>query len=307
MTALPRELLDWEARGEYLRLGPHRLYAQSIGARAATADRTLLLIHGFPESSFSFHRNVDALARRFDRVVLVDLLGFGLSDKPTDFSYSLFEQADLLLEAWRALGVTGGHLLGHDMGDSVVTELVAREVRGLLPGWLAGGLRSLTFTDGNMVIELARLRISQSLLRVPWLGAIFGRLSRFRLFAAQVRSASGGTIPPREIELMWAALRHNQGQLNLHRIIGYLDERDRFQDGRWLPALAATTLPIHLCWGAADSVSPPSVAEHLKSKVCPGARLTLLPAVGHFGALESPDAWNEAVLRFWDELPPDRA
>jgi len=297
---LPPELTAWESRGRYLRVGPagHRLYVQSIGAPSAAPADTLLIVHGFPESSFSFARNVDALARRFGRVVLIDLLGFGLSDKPIDHSYSLFEQVDLAMDAWRQLGVTGGHLLGHDMGDSVVTELVARHTRGLLPDWFAGGFPTLTFTDGSMVMELARLRVSQVLLRSP-LGGLLGPIGRYGLFAQQVRSASGGTLAERDIEVMWAALRYHDGQRVQHRIIRYIDERVRFQDTRWLPALAATSAPIHLCWGALDRVSPPAIARRLKAVVCPAARLTLLPRAGHFCQQEDPDAWNDAVLRFW--------
>jgi pimeloyl-ACP methyl ester carboxylesterase len=299
-SSLPPELRAWESRGAYVRVGhdAHRIYVQSSGASGAAPEDTLLVLHGFPESSFSFSRNVDALARRFRRVVLIDLLGFGLSDKPREHSYSLFEQADVALEAWRQLGVTGGHALGHDMGDSVLTELVARHGRGLLPGWFAGGFPSLTFTDGGMVMELARLRVSQVLLRSP-LGALLAPLSRYRVFAQQLRSASGGTLAERDIQLMWAAVRHNDGQRVQHRVIRYVDERLRFQNTRWLPALAATPIPIHLCWGALDQVAPAAIARHLKDRVCPGARLTLLPRAGHFCQQEDPDGWNEAVLRFW--------
>ena len=51
---------------------------------------------------------------KLHRIVLFDFPGFGQSDKPADYSYSLFEQADVALEVWRSLGVSGGHLLGHD-------------------------------------------------------------------------------------------------------------------------------------------------------------------------------------------------
>ena len=300
-ASLPPELLAWESRGHYVSVGPaaHRVYVQSIGAPVAAPADTLLLVHGFPESSYSFCRNVDVLARRFRRVVLIDLLGYGLSDKPLDHSYSLFEQADVALDAWHQLGVTGGHVLGHDMGDTVVTELLARHGRGLLPAWFAGGFPSVTFTDGSMVMELARLRLSQTLLRSP-LGPLLAPLSRYRVFAQQLRSASGGTLAERDIQMMWAALRHNDGQRVQHRLIRYIDERLRFQSTRWLPALAATALPVHLCWGALDRVSPPAIAEHLKAHVCPAARLTLLPRAGHFSQQEDPDAWNEAVLKFWE-------
>ena len=116
------ELVDWAAGGDHYRSVPfgHRVFYRDIGDSQADADDTLLLIHGFPESSFSFHKVVAGLAAKFKRVVLLDLIGFGLSDKPQDrYSYSLFEQADIALQLWRHMGIRGGHLLAHDMGDSV--------------------------------------------------------------------------------------------------------------------------------------------------------------------------------------------
>lgn len=300
-SPLPASVLAWQSRGSFLRVGSgnHRLYVQSIGAADAAPADTLLLLHGFPESSFSYSRNVAALARRFRRVVLLDLLGFGLSDKPLDATYSIFEQADLALEAWRQLGVTGGHVLAHDMGDSVLTELLARHVRGLLPGFFAHGFTTVTFTNGSMVMELAKLRAGQQLLRTP-LGALVGRVGSHRVFTQQVRSASGGPIAQEDIDTMWALLRHNDGHLVQHRIIRYIGERLRFQDARWLPAVGALEVPVHICWGALDRVAPPAIARHLDEHVCAIRTLTLLPRAGHFCQQEDPDAWNEAVLRFWE-------
>ena len=143
------QLKQWESEGRYLTtvLFQHKVFCKDCGNPAAPPDRTLLLLHGFPESSFSFHKVVEGLAKLFDRVVLFDFPGYGLSDKPlANYTYSLFEQADVALQVWKERGVTGGHVLSHDMGDSVHTELVARHVSGRLPAWLSAGLQSVTFT-----------------------------------------------------------------------------------------------------------------------------------------------------------------
>ena len=67
----------------------HKVFCKDCGNPAAPPDRTLLLLHGFPESSFSFHKVVEGLAKLFDRVVLFDFLGYGLSDKPiANYTYS---------------------------------------------------------------------------------------------------------------------------------------------------------------------------------------------------------------------------
>ena len=161
---LAPQLKQWESEGRYLTtvLFQHKVFCKDCGNPAAPPDRTLLLLHGFPESSFSFHKVLEGLAKLFDRVVLFDFPGYGLSDKPiANYTYSLFEQADVALQVWKERGVTGGHVLSHDMGDSVHTELVARHVSGLLPAWLSAGFKSFTFTNGNMVLDLAQLRLGQ--------------------------------------------------------------------------------------------------------------------------------------------------
>ena len=64
------------------------------------------------------------------RVITLDLLGFGFSSKPKTFSYSLIEQADVVIEAMKRAKISRAHVWAHDMGTSVATELCAREQRG---------------------------------------------------------------------------------------------------------------------------------------------------------------------------------
>src|SRR5438132_420427 len=81
--------------------------------------------------SFDWRHVLDAFARD-QRVVLVDLLGYGLSAKP-DQAYSLFEQADIVEALARELGLDEVALVTHDMGDSVGGELLARSLDRTLP------------------------------------------------------------------------------------------------------------------------------------------------------------------------------
>ncbi|MGA9147671.1 MAG: alpha/beta hydrolase [Candidatus Nanopelagicales bacterium] len=305
-SGLPSELQTWETQGEHVivGIGEHRIFVRSLGDQDASPNATLIMLHGYPESSFVYGQSLTAMRERFDRVVVFDFLGFGLSDKPYDHWYSIFDQADITLQVMRALGIRGAHLLAHDMGDSVATELIYRQVSGQLPGWFAG-FESVTFTNGNMVMELANLRLGQQLLRTPYIGSLLDKGSailgpNYRIFANQIRSASGtDLLPEREIELMAAATNFAGGGRIGHKIVRYLDERDRFQTSRWLPAVANVDIPVHVCWGTADAVAPREVAEHLTTVVRPDATLTLLDGVGHFCMQEAPAEWNEAVLDFW--------
>ncbi len=303
---LPANIQTWNAAGQRLTWpqGECSIFYRDIGVTTASPDKTVLLVHGFPESSYSYHKIVGRLAERFDRIVLVDFPGFGLSDKPERLTYSLMEQADALLFVWQQLGVRGGHVIGHDMGDSVVTELVARSVQDILPAWFDAGLQSLTFTDGNMVMEKAALVPMQKLLRQKGLGPLLNKLTRYATFKGQVTRANGVPFAREDIEHMWMLNTLQDGHLLTWKVIRYLDDRDRFQNPRWLKALSRYTGPIHICWGADDKVAPRAVAQHLKDEVCPSATLTWMAGVGHFCQLQAPDIWSDAVLAFYASLDP---
>jgi pimeloyl-ACP methyl ester carboxylesterase len=121
------ELVEWEARGAYHELLGHRIFA--VDAPATTDElEPLLVVHGFPTSSFDYAHLLDAMSER-RRVVLVDLLGYGLSAKP-DLHYTMALQADLVAALTDELGLDRVALLTHDMGDTVGGELLARQSEG---------------------------------------------------------------------------------------------------------------------------------------------------------------------------------
>lgn len=295
----------WKTSGSYISYGPfkHKIFVKDLGDKYASADKTLLLIHGFPESSFSFHLVVDGLLKVFERIVLFDMLGYGFSDKPEEnYTYSLFEQADAVFAVWQQMGVKGGHMLSHDMGDSVATEIVARQENNLMPAWFSEGLQSLTFTNGSMVLDLANLRITQKILLSRY-GHLLKNLTTFKLFDQQVRSAHGNdNLSTDEIIMLWELNNLKEGNTKSYLTIKYLNDRKRFEKTRWLPALGQTKLPVHICWGEDDAVASVKMAYYLKENVCKNATLTLMSGVGHFCQMGSPNKWVESISAYYLRL-----
>ena len=186
-------LKEWQLAGDYHIVPPLnlRVFYRDVGKPDAPPDKTVLLLHGFPESSFSYHKIMPALAERFERIVLFDMLGYGVSDKPGgQYSYSLIPQTDVALQIWQHLGVSGGHIISHDMGTSVLTEIAARQVNGQLPAFFVDGIKSMTFTNGSMVLGLARLRLMQRLLLSP-IAPVMSMLASYRVFRHTLLSAHG--------------------------------------------------------------------------------------------------------------------
>lgn len=303
------QLKKWADGGDYLQLPlfTRTVFYRQWGVTDACADDTVLLLHGFPESSHSFHKVIDGLLAVFRRVVAFDMLGYGLSDKPDkEYCYSLISQADVALQVWRHLGVRGGHVISHDMGTSVLTELVCRQVNEQLPAFFNEGFKSLTFTNGSMVLGHAKLRVMQRLL-LSRFGAIVSRVSRYSFFRKTVLSAHGGIgskgLTDEDVQLLWAYYCRDDGHRKSHYIIRYLNDRKRYEQTRWLPALvvASKEIPIHFCWGDADRVAPIEMAVYLSRELCPSSVLSTMEGVGHFAQLSSADIWLKKVRNFYQE------
>ncbi|MBL1087827.1 MULTISPECIES: alpha/beta fold hydrolase [Streptomyces] len=94
------------------------------------AEPCRVYVHGLGAASLPYFTEVAVhpqLAGR--RSLLVDLLGHGISDRPTDFDYTLEAHADALAAALEAAGVAGAELIAHSMGGSVAIVLAARHPR----------------------------------------------------------------------------------------------------------------------------------------------------------------------------------
>lgn len=277
----------WRSRGELRRIDGRSVFVIDTGGD----KETLVVLHGYPTSSHDFHRVLPALAARF-RVVVHDHLGFGFSDKPRDYSYSLLEQTDVAERLWRSLGIERAHCVAHDYGTSVATELVARagEGRGRVD------LASVTLSNGSVHIEMARLRPIQKLLRNTIVGPVVARLSTRRVFRRNMKAlwADPSTLSDEALDTMWALLTRDGGKKVLSPITGYLRDRVTYWE-RWVGALRQTGIPLAFLWGREDPIAGPALAEthHAES---PGSRLVLLDGVGHYPMLEAPERWSGALV-----------
>ncbi|NWX12749.1 MEST protein, partial [Aegotheles bennettii] len=93
---------------------------------AVGSSDVVVLLHGFPTSSYDWCKIWEGLSQRFHRVVALDFVGFGFSDKPRPHRYSIFEQASIVEGLVRHLGLHHQriNLLSHDYGDTVAQELL---------------------------------------------------------------------------------------------------------------------------------------------------------------------------------------
>ncbi len=185
----------------------------------------LLLLHGFPTSCYDWRGVIDHLSDRV-RTIAPDLLGFGLSDKPVAYSYSLFQQADTIEALMAGLKVGAAHVVSHDLGTSLHSELLARQAEGRLGFEIA----TSTLLNGSMLQWLAKITPFQELL------AANASLPR----AIEVcRTMSTATYVPglkklmrrpeaisqTDAQVMNELLQYQDGNARLPALAGYMRER----------------------------------------------------------------------------------
>jgi pimeloyl-ACP methyl ester carboxylesterase len=289
--ATSERLERWAQAGTSLSLAGRRIFVRAAVTRGQPA---LLLIHGFPTASYDWHRLWEPLAGRYSLYAL-DLLGFGLSEKPRDCDYPISLQADLCQAMLDHFGVGAAHVLAHDYGDTVAQELLAREREGRMT------IASVCFLNGGLFPETHRPRPVQKLLATPGIGPLLARAMGQRGFAKTMKSIAGLKPPAnQELEDLWWLLQRDGGRQALARLIGYMEQRRRHRE-RWVGALIGTSVPRRLICGAVDPVSGAHLARRYRELV-PDPDVVLLDGVGHYPQLEDAGAVLGAYLEFRDRV-----
>lgn len=251
------------------------------------SKKTLLLIHGYPSSSWDWSKIWKSLENDFN-LVAIDMLGFGLSDKPVNITYSIAFQADLQEAILNHLSVSKFAILAHDYGDTVAQEMLARDSgkKNIEHAFLLnGGL----FPETHKALMIQKLMLSKFGFLIKFLIGKSAFIKSFNKVCARKLSAV-------ELDNIWELLNHNNGKGVLHMLINYMNERKVFRE-RWVGILNETQTPITLINGSSDPISGSNMVVRYKELVSSN-RVYPLDGVGHYPQLEAPDRVLEIISNF---------
>lgn len=110
-----------QEQGYYQLLGETKAFVYEKGEGVP-----VVCFHGVPTSSYLYRKMIDELADHGYRGISFDILGNGLSDKPIDFDYSWTSLGAWCTELIRALDLDSFHIVLHDIGGPIGTEVIAR-------------------------------------------------------------------------------------------------------------------------------------------------------------------------------------
>lgn len=282
------KLNDWHKTGNF--------YDDIFYQLSRKSTEVLLCLHGFPSSSFDYHKIWDNLATKYS-ILSFDMIGYGFSKKPVNYDYTTFNQVDELEKLLKHLNVRKIHILSHDYGNTITQELLSRkDERGL-----DFEIATICMLNGALFPETHRPILAQKLLISP-LGFIFGRLISDSRFKQGLASVFGEKTQPTETEFddFLEVFKFNNGKRIAHKLIRYMTERTTYRE-RWVSALQKIDVPFLMINGSEDRVSGKHLVKRFR-EVCPQHNdIIELAGIGHYPHFEAPEKILDLYFNFRDK------
>ncbi len=263
----------------------------------------IVLIHCYT-CSMSWWDDLAPLLGRDHRVIRVDLLGHGGSDKPSA-GYSIDDQATVVAEALAKLGVANATVVGHSLGGSLVTALAQRSPQ------LASRVVIIDQTpeDGFENESLAQ-RVSYW----PIVGQAADRLLRITPKSTVRDQYEDAFAPGYDISRGFDNPDQPVDDLRAMTYTAYKDtydaEKDFVAQSPLDERLATTRLPTMVIFGAQDQLYDAQAAVDRYRQNVPGVQTHLIPGAGHSPNVERPNLVAPLILSWAapprGPLPPAR-
>ena len=257
----------------------------------------LLLVHGFPTSSWDWHKIWPALSKKY-RLIAPDMLGFGYSDEPNGINYTIHQQARMHEALLKHLDVSDCHILAHDYGDTVTQEMLATFQDRKSSNDHSLIYHSICLLNGGLFPEMHRAVLTQKILHSP-IGFLFNKALNKASLRKNFDKVFGVVkATDQEIDEFYDVMNYNNGRSNMHRLIKYIRDRREHRE-RWVGALQKAEIPIRLIDGPLDPVSGMHLVEYY-NKMIPNPDTVVIEGAGHWPQTENPEELLKAYFEFRD-------
>jgi magnesium chelatase accessory protein len=263
------------AHSRFVVSGGRRWHVQQWPAPSTQAPQ-LLLLHGTGASTHSWRELAPLLARHAG-VLAVDLPGHGFSEAALGDGATLPGMARGLALLLHDCGAQPSLLIGHSAGAAVAVQMALDRPQGLRAVIsLNGALLPLHGLAGQVFSPLAKLLAANRFVPqlFAWRAAAPSRVQR-------LVDGTGSSIDDAGVALYARLVSDPAHVAGALAMMAHWNLRDL------VAALPRLRVPLHLLATEGDKAVPPSQSQRA-AQLVPGARLTLLPALGHLAHEEDP-------------------
>jgi pimeloyl-ACP methyl ester carboxylesterase len=265
----------------------------SLSRHGQPGAPTVLLLHGFPTSSYLWHDVARDLGREHD-VLACDLVGMGRSERPARSNYGLAEQARYMLGLLDSLGVARAVVAGHDLGGAVAVHMASAA---------PDRVRGLVLIDSPLHADAWATPAVFPLL-LPGLGdAYAAAVRRAPSLARSILARALGTPPDpalsgREVAGYLQPLLSSDGARGLLRFARSVDLVST--ESAW-DTLRVAAPPTLVMWGENDHLHSLAYGRRIAAE-CPGAAWVPVADAGHLLPQQRPERVAEEIAGFIADL-----
>ncbi|KAH9781838.1 AB hydrolase-1 domain-containing protein [Citrus sinensis] len=292
----------WKWKGQY-----SINYLVSSTPNSHPDSPPLLLVHGFGASIPHWRRNIGTLAKSYT-VYAIHLLGFGASDKPAGYSYTMEAWAQLILDFLDEVVQKPTVLIGNSVG-SLACVIAASEssqtlVRGLVLLNCAGGMNNKAIVDDWRIKLLLQLLwfIDFLLKQRPIASAIFERVKQRETLRNILLSIYGNkeSVDETLVEIIREPANEEGA---LYAFVSIVTGPPGPNPVQLMPSIS---IPVLVLWGYKDPFTPldgpvGKYFSSLPSKLS-NVKLIVLEGVGHCPHDDRPELVHEKMLPWLAEI-----
>eukprot|EP00117_Sycon_ciliatum_P000203 scpid56446/ scgid6370/ Mesoderm-specific transcript homolog protein; Paternally-expressed gene 1 protein len=265
-------------------------------------NRTAVLLHGFPMGSIDWSLMLPGLQELYSRIVIPEELGFGFSDKPAFYDYTMDGQAEIVEALLHHLGVDSAHVLSHDIGALVGQQMVVRFNERESRQSTSLRLQSFTSINGPLYLSLDNQLAVQYVIHLPVIGYALSLFGFEGLYQFNLRAMFGEkNVDEATRNLSYAMLRHKDGHLAQSKIFHYMKEREWYE-AAWIAALNSTSIPVMYVFGPEDWFHVRAGFERYQREVPRAKVAELARGIGHTPLWEAPQAAVDVHRDFLDSV-----
>jgi cis-3-alkyl-4-acyloxetan-2-one decarboxylase len=262
---------EYQFSSQYIEVGEHRLHYIDEGSGSV-----IVMVHGNPTWSF-FYRKLIQLLSKQHRVIAVDNIGCGLSDKPQNYEYTLENHIDNLTSILMHLEIDKCSLILHDWGGAIGMGYAAKKTDSIEKIAL---LNTAAFRSKNIPLRIA-------LCRIPVLGEFLVRGLNGFAYAATYMAV---VKPMDKLTRHYYLLPYNSWKnriathrfvkdIPLHRNHPSYDKLVEVEEG--LSKLRQLNIPMLILWGGRDFCFTKIFYDEWKQRF-PDAEAHFFEECGHY-------------------------
>jgi pimeloyl-ACP methyl ester carboxylesterase len=243
---------------------------------------TIVLIHGFLSSTFSFRRLIPLLAKEY-RVIALDLPPFGKSEKSKSFFYSYGNLANIVIELLEILSVKDIVLVGHSMGGQISLHVIKKRPELV---------RKVVLLCSSSYLERTRQPLFFSTY-IPFFSLFLkGRMAKQGVRQNLVNVVYDQSLIDEEM-MQGYEQPFNDDQI-FNALTRLIRHREADLSSKDLQAFDTKSL---LIWGREDKIVPLQVGKRLHEDL-KHSKLITFEKTGHLLPEEKPQHIHEQILQF---------